>query len=103
MHESNAYWGITLATCKGKPDDDKLLRRKKGDPKVKAIINEKIREHYGRINTWVFKEQRLKIMNPDSINFYRLLISDEMEDFIEEVVFDVDRIFKKYRSINDTD
>ena len=42
-------------------------------------------------------------MNPDSINFYRLLISDEMEDFIEEVVFDVDRIFKKYRSINDTD
>ncbi|MBQ5565108.1 MAG: PD-(D/E)XK nuclease family protein [Clostridia bacterium] len=103
VHEGNAYWGITLATCKGKPDDDKLLRRKKGDPKVKAIINEKIREHYGRINTWVFKEQRLKIMNPDSINFYRILISDEMEDFIEEVVFDVDRIFKKYRSINDTD
>lgn len=103
VYGNNAYWGITLATCQGKQYDDTLLGKDKGDTNVKEIIDKKIKEHYGRINTWVFKEERVNLMNPKYLDLYRLLIPDEMEAFIEEVVFDVDRLFKKYQNINDTD
>lgn len=102
VYDNNVYWGMALwaegAVDKKSEYHDKLLT---DDDKVKDIIDKKIRKSYQRQNTWIFKEQRLGIMDTEKLDFYKLLIPDEMEILIEEVVCDVDEIFKDYRNIDE--
>ncbi len=101
VDEFNAYWGMTLKTCRNKRYDDKLMSidPEVGDPEVKRIIDEKIGDDHGRENTWIFKEERFKILKPETIDFYRLLIPGELDALVDEAVDDLDRIFKKYLTL----